>query len=163
MDELMFVGKVVNGIGKHSELVVPGKHSLPNAPGDWPEKLFAGSLNVRVIVFPEIFAQRGLANSAKSLDVAGFEPEFIIPNEAMINNRLTPLPRQPLRGTAQVWRATLHSADHTASCWILRRIDSSLQNQIEVVSGVGLRKELGLERTREWSVAVKMQGCWRTP
>ncbi len=46
VDGLKFEGVVAAGIGKHSELIVPGRVVLREPPHDWPEVLFPGSLNV---------------------------------------------------------------------------------------------------------------------
>lgn len=160
MNELRFSGKIVNGFGKHAELVVPGKSALPEAPTDWPEKLFPGSLNLLVTEFPFEFASRGLPTSAKVLDTAGFAPEFTIRQELMLNNKLKVTPTMPHRGTAQIWRASLEAADQRASCWVLRRFGSGLSNQIELVSVESLRELMGLLREQEWPATVTMFGRW---
>lgn len=102
MDTLTFRGRIVNGIGKHSQLYVPGKSELSSAPEDWPEKLCPGSLNILVTQWPDMFSNKKLSLSAKSLDTAGFTPTFIIPQDELGNNQLTPRTDMPNRGTAQV-------------------------------------------------------------
>jgi hypothetical protein len=161
MDQLEYVGNIVNGIGKHAELLVPGRSQLLNCPVDWPEKLFPGSLNVRISKYPAEFTQRGLPLSAKTLDVMAFEPIFIIPRDRMLNNKLTATQTMPDRGDGQVWSTLLTASEHTMRCWTLRRIGSGLSDQIELVSSAGLRNELGLTRDREWPVVVKIFGHWR--
>lgn len=136
MDELVFTGKVVNGIGKHSELVVPGKSAFQNAPDDWPAKLCPGSLNARITGYPPEFATRRLALSTKTLDIAGFLPAFTIPQAQMGNNKLIPIPAMPVRGTAQLWRALLDANGQSAKCWVLRRFGSGLADQLELVSDI---------------------------
>jgi hypothetical protein len=159
-DSLVFKGTVINGRGGHAELGVPGRHELPSAPEDWPESFFAGSLNVLVSHYPIEFTSRGLRHSVKVLDTARFDPAFTIPQSQMRNNKLTPTPAMPHRGTAQVWRAMLTANDQTTRCWVLRRIGSGLDCELELVSGEGLRASLGLDRALEWSAQVTMWGHW---
>jgi hypothetical protein len=54
MDKLEFEGTVINGLGTHSELLVPGRALLPQAPTDWPETVHPGSLNLRVASYPPV-------------------------------------------------------------------------------------------------------------
>jgi CTP-dependent riboflavin kinase len=161
MDQLEFAGNIINGVGTHSELFIPGRSKLMNCPHDWPEKLFPGSLNVRISKFPAEFAARGLLPLAKSLDTAGFEPQFTIPRDLMLNNKLNAAQGFLHRGDAQVWSALLITSGQEALCWTLRRFGSGLTDQIELVSSVGLRSELSLTRDREWPAVVRMFGHWR--
>jgi hypothetical protein len=163
MDELIFIGNVVNGCGKHVELVVPGRNEISGAPADWPERLCPRSLNLLVSVYPPEFAARSIAKTAKSLDTSGFLPEFRIPQAAMKNNKLTPLPDMRDRGAAQVWRATLEANGQTRPCWVLRRFGSGLDKAIELVSETKLRDELSLLRERNWPAKVIMRGAWGAP
>jgi hypothetical protein len=153
---------IVNGIGKHSELLVPGRSDFECPIADWPVRLFPGSLNVRVSGYPDEFVRRGLRRSIAALDSAGFEPEFTIPQAQLGNNRLTPVLGMPDRGNAQVWRASLSANGLERTCWALRRIGSALTQDIEIVSSVSLRTSLGAERVRDWPAVVTMQGRWRT-
>lgn len=155
---LVFDGVVINGRGGHAELGVPGRHELPSAPHDWPEQLFPGSLNLRVLQYPSEFRGRGLPESVKVLDAIPFGPEFTIPHGAMRNNKLTPTPAMPRRGTAQVWRTQLTANGHTVMCWVLRRIGSGLGRELELVSAEGLRAKLGLCRETEWPARVTVWG-----
>lgn len=163
MDELVFTGDVVNGIGEHVELFVPGRNDISGAPADWPERLCPGSLNIFVSVYPPEFAARLIAPNTRSLDIAGFIPEFTIAQAAMKNNKLIPLPNMPVRGTAQVWRATLEANGKTHSCWVLRRFGSALNKVIELVSDVKLRDKLSLPREKNWPAKVIVRGTWGTP
>ena len=160
MDQLLFEGLIVNGIGKHSELTVPGNSALSDAPSDWPERLCPGSLNLHVLEYPSAFAERGLSPSTKSLDMANFEPAFVIVRDAMRNNLLRERDGMPNRGDAQVWRASLSAEGRDIDCWVLRRFGSGLTSQIELVAGVGLRGELGLCRERDWPAKVALYGRW---
>lgn len=162
MDELVFKGRVVNGIGRHAELHVPGKSLLSAAPDDWPEKPYPGSLNILVTQWPDAFSERKLAHSAKSLDMGGFAPAFTIPQNEMGNNQLGPRPDMAHRGTAQVWRALLNASDKETPCWVLRRFGSGLRDHIELVSEVGLRDSLGLSRDKEWPASLRMFGEWQS-
>lgn len=162
MDQLEFAGSVVNGIGRHSELVIPGRLKIPGCPNDWPEELFPGSLNVLVTRYPDEFVSRGFPPVVTTLDVAGFEPQFSIARHLMHNNTLVATPAMPRRGDAQVWMASLVASEQEVRCWVLRRIGSALREQIELVSNVKLRDNLNLSRERRWPVVVKMFGYWRT-
>ncbi|MEQ1934950.1 MAG: hypothetical protein ABL962_13915 [Fimbriimonadaceae bacterium] len=161
MDEIVFGGKVVNGRGGHAELFVPGRSNLSDAPDDWPEKLYPGSLNVLIANWPEPLADRNLEPSAKSLDNAGFTPALTIPQSKMGNNKLMPTSAMPHRGTAQIWRSILHVNEQEISCWVLRRFGSGLSLELEIVSEFGLRGKLGLSRETEWPAWVHMFGEWR--
>jgi hypothetical protein len=163
MDELIFIGNVVNGIGKHVELVVPGRDEISCAPADWPERLCPGSLNLLVSVYPLQFAVRRIAETTKSLDISGFLPAFTIARAAMKNNKLTPLPDMPVRGAAQVWQAMLEANAQTHPCWVLRRFGSGLDKAIELVSEMKLRDKLSLPREKNWPAKVIMRGAWGTP
>jgi hypothetical protein len=163
MEKLRFAGTIVNGIGKHRELVVPGCNEFTCPAADWPERLFPGSLNVRVLSYPDEFVRRGLRSAMDTLDSVGFEPEFAIPQALLGNNRLTPVLGMPDRGKAQVWRASVCANNVTLACWVLRRIGSALTQQIELVSSVHMRALLGADNTRDWPAVVAMQGRWRAP
>ena len=117
MDELIFIGNVINGIGQHVELVVPGRNEISGAPADWPERLCPGSLNILVSAYPREFAARGIPETTKSSDISGFLPVLTIARAGMKKNRLMPLADKPVRGAAQVWRATLEANGKvTATC-----------------------------------------------
>jgi CTP-dependent riboflavin kinase len=162
VDQLEFVGNVINGIGKHSELFIPGRPQLSDCPVDWPIKLFSGSLNVRISKYPDEFAARGLPPLVTSLDIASFEPQFTIARHLMHINALAATQAMPHRGNAQVWRASLITSNREVQCWVLRRFGSALKDQIELVSSISLRNELGLVRDREWPAVVRMFGRWRS-
>ena len=159
LEELQFKGVVKAGIGRHSELLVPGRSALPLSPSDWPEVLCPGSLNVRVETYPKIFEQRGLSNQIAELDRSLFRPEFEIPRELLGNNRLGPRPGIPRGGDAQVWRATLNTLDGSLSlpCWALRRFGSRVREQLEFVAAQKLR-ELGLQEDQP--VVAILFGMW---
>lgn len=163
MDEIIFIGDVVNGIGKHVELVVPGRNEISGAPADWPERLCPGSLNLLVSAYPAEFAARRVSESTKSLDIVGFLPAFTIPRTAMKNNKLTPLRETPNRGAAQVWRATLDVNGQAYACWVLRRFGSGLDKVIELVSEMKLSDKLSLQREKNWPARLIMRGTWGAP
>lgn len=159
MSELVFEGFITKGIGRHSELGVPGRSALPTAPADWPEVLCPGSLNVRIHKYPEAFDDRGIKRATTALDAAQFIPEFEIPREMLANNRLGPKPRVPRGGDAQVWRAVLEVIEtgEKLNCWVLRRFGSGLADQLELVSEEKLRDRGIQDRQR---VNVVLQGRW---
>jgi len=152
---------IVNGIGRHSDLVVPGRVEFDCASADWPERFFAGSLNVRILRYPDEFLRHGLRLSMDALDSGVFEPAFTIPHSQMLSNKLTPVPHNRDRGNAQVWRASLSANNLSLVCWVLRRIGSQLKQQIELISQVGMRTELGADTSRDWPAIVTMHGQWR--
>jgi hypothetical protein len=123
MEKLAFAGSVVNGQGDHNKLLVPGRSSLPDAPEDWPQTLQPGSLNVKIGAYPLAWRERGLAASVKELDTGVFPPEFLIAQDQMQNNQLTPTRSKPRRGIGQVWRATLSANGGCLDRWVLRRVD----------------------------------------
>jgi hypothetical protein len=162
VDELIFEGTVVNGIGKHTELIVPGRGHLPRAPSDWPDTLQSGSLNVRIAAYPTVWRERGLALSVRVFDTGIFVPEFRISQDRLGNNRILPTPSKPLRGTGQVWRAFLVTNGGRLECWALRRIDSALSDVLELVSECPIRSRLDLERNKDWPATLTVYGRWRT-
>jgi hypothetical protein len=119
MDNLVFAGDIVNGIGKHSRLIVPGGDKLPHPPNDWPVVLVPGSLNVHIKKYPDSFQQRGMGLSFDELDSGHFEPAFEIPQSLMLNNKLTPIPSNPRRGIAQIWKASIAANGYHMDCWVL--------------------------------------------
>ena len=52
---LTFQGRITSGVGRYSDMVIPDRKALPDAPPDWPEQLRAGSLNVVVDQWPNGF------------------------------------------------------------------------------------------------------------
>jgi hypothetical protein len=162
MERLEFEGTVINGIGRHRELLVPGRLLLPQAPSVWPETLHPGSLNLRVASYPAAWLERRMGNSVRGLDLGAFVPEFVIPQSQLGNNQLSPTPSKPKRGVGQVWRASLVANGGELDCWILRRIDSTLRDVLELVSGDPIRKRMGLVREKDWPAKVLVYGRWRS-
>ena len=159
MDAIDFGGEICSGIGKHRELGVPGRDAIADAPSDWPRTLCPGSLNVRVRQYPAAFDSRALSHTVRELDICGFRPEFTIPQAELRNNKLQPSADAPKRGIAQVWRARLTSlaTGSTVDCWLLRRIGSTVGEQLELVSNHKLRSH-GLEDGDR--VRVTIFGRW---
>jgi hypothetical protein len=159
VSELVFWGTVCDGIGKHSTLHVPGRSELKDAPQDWPERLFPGSLNVRALRYPRDFSAHGLKETMASLDSGEFTPAFEILRHQLGNNRLGPRPGIPRGGDAQVWRARI-SADNglTLKCWGLRRFGSGVCDQLEFVAELRLR-DAGLHNGQ--MVSAVLLGTWR--
>ena len=159
---LEFSGVIIKARGGHKELRIPGRKELPIAPADWPEILFPGSLNVLLgqSGYPPEMSFRRLPLTVKSLDVAGFQPEFVIEQELMGNNKLTRTRSMPNRGTAQVWRCKLSVRDQDICCWVLRRFGSGLDQELEIVSGEGIRSSYGLPEEKQWLAKVRMFGNW---
>ena len=148
MKTLVFKGYITAGVGRHVELGIPGRGKLPEAPADWPEKLQPGSLNIRVDHkgYPPELTTCDPFLGIKTLDRKLFAPAFLIPQNKMQNNKLKPCAEMPDQGTAQVWRALLHTGQgsSTYAVWVLRRFGSNVGEQLELVSDVHLRKTLSL-------------------
>lgn len=163
MDNLYFIGTVISGCGKYSELEFPDKTKIEGASEDWPNSFFNGSLNIRINEdgYPKEFSQLEYPNNIKILDKIGFQPEFIIPGNLIKNNKLLPTPEYLNRGSAQVWKALLTNkhSEEAVCCWVVRRFDSGLYRDIELVSHIHLRKKLKLENGN--NVEVCISGQWK--
>jgi hypothetical protein len=149
MRKLEFIGTVRSNEGAFSrEMVIPGRKRLVLAPKDWPEKLAPGTLNIAIRNngFPNDFDQLGKGDGLKKLDEGKFWPELAIPPWQIEGNTLEPTPDEPVRGSAQVWRAELQvpSTGKSATCWMLRRLGSDIISEIELVSHEHLRRRLNL-------------------
>jgi hypothetical protein len=147
MRKLEFSGAVRSNQGAFSqEMVIPGRKSLVLAPEDWPAKLAPGTLNIAIHDdgFPNELDRLGKGDGLKKLDEGKFRPELAIPPWRIVGNTLQPTPDEPVRGSAQVWRAELEvaSTGEVATCWMLRRLGSDIVSQIELVSDEHLRRRL---------------------
>ena len=162
METIIFKGHITNGIGKYIELHIPGHNEIIQAPCDWPESLQKGSLNVRIDVngYPSSFADYGLSPTIRELDSKLFIPEFEIAQSEIGDNSLEPTDDMLERGKAQVWRASLRTTNESISCWVLRRLGSSLLDQLELLSQNHLRTAFNLYNGQD--VEVHMQGHWKT-
>ena len=164
LDQIIFKGLIVNGVGRHVELYVPGKLEILQAPEDWPDKLCSGSLNIRINPdgFPEEFMRYSINNKVEILDSGMFDPILIIKQDQFGNNMLVPNSEMLDRGTGQVWRATLHVNDRETRCWVLRRKGSRVGQQLEVVSHENIREKYGYDREKEWPAKLTLYGEWRS-
>lgn len=162
MDKLTFTGEIIKARGGHKGLRIPGRNDLVTGPPDWPEQLFAGSLNILIVDagYPEEFRARQIPLTVKSLDIAGFAPEFTIPQGMMGNNMLKATQEMPKRGAAQIWRAALVANGHNIECWLLRRFGSGLEHELELVSKEGIRSTYGLPESVNWPAIVHVFGRW---
>lgn len=163
MDNLYFIGTVISGCGKYSELEFPDKTEIKGAPEDWPNSLFTGSLNIRINEdgYPEELSQLGYPHDIKVLDKIGFQPEFIIDGNLIKNNKLLPTSDYINRGSAQIWKALLTNrhSEECIYCWLVRRFGSGLYRDVELVSDIYLRKKLNLENGS--NVEVCISGQWK--
>ncbi len=149
MRKLVFSGTVRSNQGAFSrEMVVPGRKDLFLTPKDWPPKLEPGTLNIAIHDdgFPNDFDQLGEGDRLKKLDGRNFWPELAIPPWRIAGNTLEPTPDEPVRGSAQIWRAELEvtPTGEVATCWMLRRLGSDMLSEIELVSDEHLRRRLNL-------------------
>ena len=157
METLIFHGVIQDGIHKYSELYVPGRSEITQAPEDWPRALCKGSLNVgiRSDGYPAIFSVRGLPNQVSSLDTECFPCCFKIEQDQFQNNLITPTDAYPKRGSAQVWRASLEADRQPIACWVLRRYGSTLTTVLEILSEHHLRNTYGFKNGQPVSVALQ--------
>jgi len=156
-----FSGVVVSGLGRHRDLIIPGRGVLAAAPPDWPEYFFPGSLNVKVKKLTFVFAgspDRLSGNSAnlKWLDGDTFPSCFTIPHDLIGHNTLKPKWFKPRRGSAKIWRAVLQANGQTCHCWVMRRIGSHMTDTLELVSNKEIRKELGLTAGQDWPARLSL-------
>lgn len=162
MDALTFHGHIEPGVGRYSKMTIPGRAAFPDAPNDWPETLQPGSLNVKISAdgYPKELLSRCNGELVQKLDSQMLSPEFEIPRNAIQNNKLKPKPDKPRGGDAQVWRASLIVPNRQVpfDCWVLRRFGSRIREQLEIVSDIHLRTELGL--VNGTAVVVHLYGTW---
>jgi hypothetical protein len=161
---LVFTGQIIVARGGHAKLGVPGRQEVPDAPSDWPIRLFAGSLNVliRHDGYPEELSCRVIPKTITFLDSGIFRPAFVIQQRLMQNNALNPQNTGVARGgEAQVWRGELHARQRRIHCWILRRIGSGLDREIEIVSSEGIRDSYDLPIPGPWPAALHLFGKWK--
>jgi len=171
MRKLEFIGTVRSNEGKFSqEMVIPGRGSLVLSPADWPAELVPGTLNIAVNVdgFPKDCEQIGEGDALKRFDKGEFRPALAIPPWRIAGNTLQPTPDEPLRGSAQVWRARLEviSTGQVATCWMVRRLGSDIVSEIELVAEEHLRTVLDLCDGMLVKVTVReteSQGKLKTP
>ena len=152
-----------DGFGSFSNMIFPGRHELAGAPDDWPETLEKGSLNCRVIDFPENFDEiAGPGRGILKLDQGLFAPAFTIPHDAIQRNRLKPNAQEPLKGMAQVWRCvvTNETTQQTFNVFHVRRIDESspYDGVIELMSDKHLRCAHNLQENDGTVLRIEMQG-----
>ena len=156
---LKFLGTVSRGIGKYSEMTIPGREALSDAPADWPLRLCPGSLNVLIDFYPEGFTEpSGRSRGAYQLDDGSFKPEFIIPGDLITGNKLI---HDGRAAAAQVWRACLQISDRAEimPCWVLRRFGSNVGKGVggnvrEIVADEHLRTRHHLQEGE--SVALEL-------
>ena len=147
MRKLEFSGIVRSNQVILPAMVIPGRKSLVLAPDDWPEDS-PGTLNIAIQDggFPDNLDELGKGDGLKKLDEGNFRPEMAIPPWRIAGNTMQPTHDEPLRGSAQVWRAKLEvaSTGEFAACWFLRRLGSDIVSQIELVSDEHLRRRMNL-------------------
>jgi hypothetical protein len=161
LDELIFEGAVVGGLGRFGrEMEVPGRALLSDAPLDWPESLARGTLNFRVRELAAPLRDHRWS-SIQRFDRQEFVAAFEIPQNAIRSNTLGPEPGAPEKGRAQLWRARLETEQGAASCWVLRRIGSGYTTVLELVSERRIREEIGLPIGTNWPARLRMYGSWR--
>ncbi len=163
MHTLRFSGVICDGVKKFAKMEIPGRATLPQAPKEWPEELYRGSLNVwiRANGYPADFVQHRLPVSVETLDNGLFEPAFEIPHDQIGGNTLSPNPEMPRRGDAQVWPAEIHRDIEplfSVSCWTLRRFGANVGEQLELVSEERLRDR---DLPNGTPVTVHLFGRWR--
>ncbi|WP_273726032.1 hypothetical protein [Brucella gallinifaecis] len=149
---IIFRGKISSGLGKHSELVIPGKRHLDNSPNDWPDRFVSGSLNVQIMEYPSIL--QGRRKQLNALDRGLVPPSIVIPQHEIANNSLRRKLFKPRRGTGQAWRATLHAHSQSMNVWIFRRIGSHMHDCLELISDKCIRDNLNIRDQDEVHVIL---------
>ncbi len=127
---LTFHCVVQAGEGRFSRMVFPGRAALGDEAKDWPVEPCPGSLNCKILTFPDNFNQlAGDGDRIEKLDHGIFVPEFSIPREAILNNRVGPHgPNDnPRMGIAQAWKCAVQNDDtgERFDAWHVRRIDGT--------------------------------------
>jgi hypothetical protein len=150
-EKVQWVGHIVDGKGECARHVLPGRKELAEAPPDWPETLFLGSLNIMV----EMAAPKEKAEA--SFDIRSLVPEFSIPSEQIRKNPTDPGLDAP-QGKAQVWRAVLLAGGHEISCWAIHRPGLDFLRPLELVSHEGIRATYRLPRGKRHRATVQMFG-----
>ncbi len=163
MTSLRFSGVVRTGCTRFAvELALPGRTQLSVPIRNWPDVPRPGTLNVRMQAegFPAEFLQVFGEANVRCLDSRRFAPEAELKWSEIGGNTLPPQPGRPDRGNAQVWAATLRNLEtgKERQCWVLRRIGSSLWQDLELVAGEQLRDALRL--LDGTPVEIDMEGTW---
>ncbi|MCB9991629.1 MAG: hypothetical protein H6867_09745 [Rhodospirillales bacterium] len=161
---LTFKCVVQDGEGAFSRMVFPGRKDVPDAPEDWPgpKQMQPGSLNCRVVEFPDDFYDLvGEGDRIAALDTGHFEPEFRIPRELIKNNRVGPYApdHNPDMGIAQVWRCAVRNDDtgEEFDAWHSRRIDGTyppFHKIIELMADRKLRDAHKLENGTNLTITM---------
>ncbi|MFC0246054.1 DUF120 domain-containing protein [Falsochrobactrum ovis] len=134
-------GIVESGLGRHSELKIPGSEVLFPVPHDWPVEFYPGSLNVRLIDPPAPFNTR---KGVKVLDKNTIAPDVVIARDLIGNNSLVRKRFKPRRGLGQAWRCVIKTRKNEANAWIFRRVGSHMHEHLEIIASEKLRPRLGL-------------------
>lgn len=147
---IRFRGKVRSGKGKHNQMVIPGRDSLAHPSAHWPDRFFPGSLNIGIPPdgYPNGFRDPDNGGmGVAALDQGIPKPLLVLPWDKIENNGLRPKPGKPTRGTGHFWRAilTVVATGRSTGCWIFRRIDSTINRQLEIISESPLRSALSLD------------------
>ena len=150
-----FTGKVRDGKNKHNhQMKVPGRSQIDSDVEGWPESFFAGSLNVGIEGngYPEGFSSpedggRGVC----LLDDGVVPPDLVLEYNKIENNSLEPKRGKPGRGTGQFWRATVTVVltGENYDAWLLRRINSGIKRQLEIIADCKLRDVIKLTNGSE--------------
>jgi len=156
---LKFTGKVRSGKGEHSKLLIPGAEDISDPPPDWPIRFYPGSLNIDILSdgYPQGFAPPESGGRGVSpLDDGGIEPTVVLPWDKIGDNKLNPKKERPRRGTGQFWPSvlTVVATTNKVDCWVFRRIDSTIERQLELVSNLALRAHLCLKDGMEVTVEL---------
>lgn len=149
---IVFRGKISSGLGKHSELVIPGKRDLKNSPTDWPDRFASGSLNVQITEYPIVLQSR--RKQLTALDRGLVPPTMVIPQNEILNNSLRRKLFKPRRGTGQAWRATLHSHSRSMHVWVFRRVGSHMHDCLELISDERIRDNLDIRDQDEVRIVL---------
>lgn len=146
---LRFTGKVRAGMGRHKQMVVPGRKSLLCPPDGWPEMFAPGSLNVELSPAgypPGFHSPQSGGSGIRSLDSGIPTPALVLSADQIHNNSLKATTGEPRRGIGQFWRVVLTnvSTGQSVRCWLFRRIGSTMKAPLELIADCSLREKLSL-------------------
>ena len=143
--ELKFIGEVTDGCGKfRHELLLPDA-SREHDDG-WIGILEKGTFNIGLqnlnlhLSNDIVFGKGGV----RALDLRDdFPPQIFLPSSVIPDNTIQPTDKIPLAGDLQFWRSLLSCQGKLSQkrCYMLRRVNSGPDNEMELVGEVRLRDD----------------------
>lgn len=156
---LLFHGKIVDGVGRHSALRLPGRISELAHLKNWPDPPFPGSLNVRLDrkrLPQHPMLQFAIQGGLRCLDQSDFRPSGYVAFDQVLQNTIKPSAKRPHAGDLQIWPCSLRllTTGQTHECFVARRVGSAVRWELELVSHCRLRDALPLSNGARVSVTM---------